>query len=538
VRTTKTPTNALVDHLGRPFASTTGYIASGSSRRSMRGWNPIIRSADAEINPKLETLRASSRDLWANTPLATAALKRFRTNVVGYGLRLQSRIDYRFLGLSETQAEDWQRKTEREFALWAGSAFCDASRANCFEELQSLAYFSQLLSGDVFVMLPYKQQRGWPYQLCVKLVEADLVSNPWLSQDTDKISGGVECDLDGAPIAYHVRKGHPGDSLPTIRSYQWQRVPVYGPKSGRRQVLHLFKKDRPGQKRGIPEIAPVIEPIKQLGRYSDSELMAALVTSFYTVFIKTTTPTGSSPLSDSFVASEKVTSSSNSSDANVYELGNGSVVELGENEGIEIADPKRPNKAFDSFFLAVVTLMGAALEIPREVLLQTFTASYSASRAAMLQAWKTFLTERIRVKRNFCDPIYQDWLSHAISIGRILAPGFFDDPVIAAAWSSAEWNGPGMGQLNPEVETKAAIERINAGLSTYSKETAAIDGDDWDSMVDRLGREKRIMKEYGLEISEESSSMSKPVSSDDSTTKPDKPDKPENDEDTEDEDRE
>ena len=48
--------------------------------------------------------------------------------------------------------------------------------------------------------------------------------------------------------------------------------------------------ERPAQRRGVPLLAPVLESMKQLSRYSDAELTAALVSSMFTVFITTKSP--------------------------------------------------------------------------------------------------------------------------------------------------------------------------------------------------------------------------------------------------------
>jgi capsid protein len=53
-------------------------------------------------------------------------------------------------------------------------------------------------------------------------------------------------------------------------------------------VVHFLNVDRIEQSRGIPALAPVIESLKQLDRYAEAELMAAVVSAFFTVFIKTT----------------------------------------------------------------------------------------------------------------------------------------------------------------------------------------------------------------------------------------------------------
>lgn len=80
----------------------TGYSESGASTRkkSMRGWLFRGGSPKEDIDDNLDTLRQRSRSLYMNAPLATGALKTTRTNVLGYGLVLNSQLDHEFLGIT------------------------------------------------------------------------------------------------------------------------------------------------------------------------------------------------------------------------------------------------------------------------------------------------------------------------------------------------------------------------------------------------------------------------------------------------------
>jgi capsid protein len=106
--------------------------------------------------------------------------------------------------------------------------------------------------------------------------------------------------------------------------------------------------------------------------------------------------------------------------------------------------------------------------------------------------------QRNLFKREFCKPIYEAFLEESILKGRLDAPGFFDDIAVRAAWSGSDWIGTGMGQINPEVETKAAVLRINNQLSTHAKEVALYDGDDFDSMLPTCKRESEMIADAGL----------------------------------------
>ncbi|GAQ24228.1 phage portal protein [Tepidanaerobacter syntrophicus] len=478
-----------------------GYGHHGASRtkKSLVGWISKGGSPKEDIDKNLPILRERSRDLYMGAPLATGALKTMRTNVVGAGLQLKAQIDADFLGMSDEEAEAWEELVEREFSLWASSVSCDAQRMNNFYELQQLAFLSQLMSGDCFALLPVIPRPGMPYDLRIQLIEADRVCDPQPKPPDKDISGGVEIGKNGEVVAYYIAQKHPLSA--DIGQNEWVRVEAFGRVTGRPNILHLMEAERPEQRRGVPILAPVIESLKQLSRYTEAELMAAVVSGMYTVFIETKSPTTEIPLGESVPEEYQV----DIEDENTYELGNGAIIALGEGETIKEANPGRPNSAFDGFVVAVCRQIGAALEIPYELLVKQFTASYSASRAALLEAWKMFRMRRSWLASDFCQPIYEEWLAEAVAKGRVPAPGFFSDPIIRKAYSEAEWNGPSQGQIDPLKEVKAAAQRVSEGFSTRAKETVELTGGDFYKNHRQRVREEKLRREGGLVKDEQNS---------------------------------
>lgn len=454
-----------------------GYGNHGASRtkKSLIGWVSKGGSPNDDIEENHSTLRERSRDLWMGTSLASGAIKTIRTNVVGSGLRLNAQIDYEYLGLSQEEADQWETNVEREFSLWADSLQCDVQQMNNFYELQGLAFISFLLSGDSFGLLPYIQRPNMPYDLRVQIVESDRVSTPEKTQYSldQKIVNGVEVGKYGEVVAYHFAQFHPSSFSLSLKK-EWKRIEKFGKSTGRLNVIHLMESERPDQRRGVPVLAPVMESMKQLGRYTDAELMAALVSGLFTVFVKTDN-SDERPIGESIPEDERV----DDLDENTYELGNGTMIGLGENESIEVANPSRQNVAFDGFVTSICRQIGSALEIPYELLLKHFTSSYSASRGALLEAWKMFKMRRTFLANKFCQPVYEEWLSEAVAKGRIHAPGFFNDPMVRKAYCGSEWNGPSHGQLDPVKEAKAAKIRVEEGFSTRARETVELNGGDY-----------------------------------------------------------
>lgn len=476
------------------LAESSGYITPGSRRRSMKGWAARAKSVDADTLKKLPGLRGGSRDLAMNTPVAIGALRRVVTNAIGWGLTLQANIDREVLGLDNEAAEAFERTVERHWRYWSYSQEADVQRTLNFQTMQGVALFNMLLSGDCFVLMPYIKRTGSPYRLKLKLLEADYICNPTDKPETTSFAAGIEYDDLGAPVAYHVKKVEKGSPLEVPLKYTHERVEAFGKKSGRRNALHLMISERIGQRRGLPFLAPVIERLKQLSRLSEAELAAAVVASYFAVFVK-----GPSPLTDAVLPGEQVAPAAEGATKSSVELGPGLVIELGDGQsGIEVADPKRPNGAFDPFFTAMMKEIGSSLGITFEVLMQHFSSSYSAARAAMLEAWKKFHDFRHFMIEYMNDPVYEAFLDDLVSSGMVKAPGYFDDWETRQAWLGCRWTGRGQGQINPLDETKAALMRVGGLMSSYEDEVAAYSGERWEAVVTQRGREEKLKKKHGV----------------------------------------
>lgn len=452
------------------------------------------------------TLRQRGRMLYMSAPIATSAIKTSRTNTIGMGLKLNPRIDRDILGLTAEQAEDWEKKTKAEFALWANKKRnCDATGINNFYEMQQLCFVSWLTSGDVFVLKKDKEIKNSPYSLKLMVVEADRCSTPEGNytfgfnmtdgenpKNKNRIFDGVEIDDDGAVIAYHIRNTYPYE-VKEERT-QWQRVEAYGEKTGLPNVIHLMNTERPDQYRGVSYLAPVIEYLLQIRRYTESELTAALVESFFTAFIKTDSGDPTEMPFNEVGDGQPGEEDNMSYDPNEYELGPGTINVMNPGEDVTFADPKRPANGFESFVKTIAKLIGAALEIPYDILLKEFNSSYSASRGALLEAWKSFRMYRNWFATDFCQPAYELWMHEAVARGRILAPGFWSDPLVKEAWLKAEWIGPSQGQLDPVKEVKAEILAVANGFTTNEDAAIRLNGSDWRSNVEKLAREKNKMQ--------------------------------------------
>ncbi|ASK91864.1 phage portal protein [Xanthomonas campestris pv. trichodesmae] len=487
---------ALAAQVPQPAASADevqGTRWRGASRtlRSLQSWIAPTGSATADLQRhELTTLRARSRDAMRNAPIARSALLRCRTSIVGTGLVCRPAVDHEALGITSDEAERISTTLRASWERWAEEpAECDAEAALDFYGLQALALLSAMASGDVFVLTPHERRLGGVSELKVQLVEADRVSNPHEAGDTPNCIDGIA--ISGAtPVGCWIRNTHPGDRV-DMRMAAWQYYPYFGGETGRRRVLHIWNdKERPGQVRGAPYLAPVLEPLKQLERYGDAELMAAVISAMFTVFIER-----DKELADS--EGNPLGLFGTTDDQPSIALGNGAVVDLAPGEKASSQALNRPNVNFDPFFTAVVKQIGACLELPLDVLMLQFDRSYSAARAAMLEAWRFFNLRRWYLVQQFCQPLYALHIDEEVAAGRLVLPGY-GDPIRRRAWTRALWIGPARGSMDEQKEAGAAKTRIEIGVSNEAMETAAMNGEDWNAVYAQRVREVTRRRADGL----------------------------------------
>lgn len=495
-----------------PISGHKGYGSAGASttKRALKGFKAMSGSPREDIDLNNYTLRQRGRLMYMGAPIASSAVKTNRTNTIGLGLKLNPRPDVELLGLDTDEATEWVKNVKREFGLWADRReTCDATGVNNFYEMQQLLMSSWLMSGDVFALVQSEKAAPYaPYTLRLRPVEADRVATPTDSgllsfirttgknpKNGNTIYDGVEVNKNGKAVAYWIRNTYPFEN--SLEQTEFVRVEAIGRKTGMPNIIQIVATERPDQYRGVSFLAPIIQHILQLNRYTEAEIMAAIVQSDHSAFITYNNDASMMPFNEVGAGYEEQEASY---DPNEYELGPGTINVMNPGEDVKFSNPTHPNTTFDSFATAIITQIGAALEIPKDILLKAFDSSYSASRGALLEAWKSFNMYRTWFINDFCDPVYKLWMTEAVALGRISAPGFFADPAIQAAWLNCQWIGPSQGMLDPVKEIQAEQMACANGFSTHVDSALRLNGSEFDSNIEQLAREKAKAEELSLVI--------------------------------------
>lgn len=495
---------AMVQLIEPDRFTNSGYSNGGASKSKSwaKKYKAKSKSAKSDIEKNRKTLRERSRDLSMNNPIGSAALTTNRTNCIGSGLIPKPKIDYEFLGITKEEAKDLEKKIRKEFSIWAESTLCDNNDQNNFYELQQIVFMDWLRNGEEFVILKYdsKQYDYMPYQLRMKLVEADRVCSPgsldasYYGVDQEKngntIMNGIEISPEGKVEAYYISSTYPGEY--SVKEKKWVRVEKRGKKTGNPNILHIFNAERAEQYRGVPFLAPVIEIIKQMDRYTEAEIMAAVVNAFFAVFVTTKDDEGVEEFGGDGDYDEEITENL---DEQEIKIGSGTVHYLNTGESVQTVTANHPSSGFDVFINSLLKQVGAALDCAPEVLLKSFNKSFSAAKGAMNESWKAFRMRRTWFVNDFCQEIYNIWFAEAVSKGRINAPGFFNNISYRKAYTNCTWNGPTQGQLEPGKEVAAASQRVKEGFSTREDECAALNGSDYEDNIRTLENENKLLKQ-------------------------------------------
>jgi lambda family phage portal protein len=445
-------------------------------------------SVKTDIEDNLSILHGRGRYEYQSNAIARGIVDKIKTNAVGSGLQMNPNIDKIKLGLTDEQVTDWQRKTRAEFELWSNSKDCDAGRRLTFGQLQILVMSSALVNGDIFTALPRSKRIGQPYDLRVQLIEADRVRTPSDKSMDSNIVGGIRMGALGESISAFIHNGFEYDY--GVDGDKYVEVPFYG-NNGNPTLLQFAQDwERPNQVRGVTVFAPIMEVLAQIDRYNKAELMANIISSFFTVVIETERQ---NPLADGVPLDQQ-----QDLDDTEIALGSGNIIQAREGESFKPINPARTNSSFGSVMENFIRLVGIGSGLPYEVLISHFQSSYSAARGALQEAWKMYSMRRTWLIDSFCQPIYELWLTEAVAKGRVEAKGFFDDPAIKKAWCGATWIGPAQTSLNPAQEANANKINLENGLDSRANIIQRTIGVNPDTMFDTVVREHKQRVEAGL----------------------------------------
>lgn len=495
--------------------------AAGSMGRSVSVWNDGDKYLGGFGTTKLFvedlwTLRLRSEQLYTENLYARGLLRRFITNEINTGLTLEAIPSGRILGLDDDFLTEWTEDIEARFGIWSqNEQQCDWLRASTFGTLQRVVRMEALVTGDVLVVLRQDPVTKLPR---VQLVSGNLLQTPMTKtpRSGNQIIHGVEIDNQGRHVAYHIvqRPGNiqgldlAGNHLSPVQyTGEIKRIPAFGERSKRRVAWLVYgTQKRLGRVRGEPLLALILQSLKEIDRYRDSEQRAAVLNAIYAMFVtKDEKLTGTLPFSGGATRKGAIDSADldgTPRQFNVAQYGMPGIIvdELQAGETIESHNTSRPNVNFSGFESAIIHAIAWANEMPPEVLQLAFSKNYSASRGAVNE-YKLYLNKsRAERADEFDKPVYRAYLLAEVLSGKVEAPGLlaaWRDPLqqdIFGAWMLSDWGGAIKPSVDILKEVKGYQGMVSEAWITNDRASKELTGTKFSTNV------KRILKENELKV--------------------------------------
>lgn len=470
-----------------------GYSGAESNRLSA-GMNPKNQPADQEmIGPNgASKMRAWSRMLVRDNAYASGVVDTIVASVVGTGIGVQSVL--------ETQdGEDVELTNERRDSCWAEwCETCELTGQYNFDEVQAICLREMVEAGEVLIHLvtvpEYFHGIHRKIPLALELIEADRLAE---DRDTHPISRrigkrivrGVELNEIGMPVAYWVYPAHPND--PTTLRIEPVRIEA-------KNILHLFRRDRVGQNRGVSWFAPVVSWMRNLGIFVENEMQSGAVGACLAAFIVSETAgSGLIPSADS----ERT-----DGNGNTYEyLEPGMIGRLRPGESIQHVTPQRPNSNAEPWLALMLRGIAVGTGLSYEIVARDFSqTNYSSNRASQLEDRRRFR----RWQRYLCDNLLQpvwDRFCHAATLSRHVGvfshfPTASELQIDIRRFAPAAFMPQSWEWVDPQAEQSSAEAAIRAGMSTYQDELAKV-GKMWKNVIWQRAKEEAEKKKAGIKTS-------------------------------------
>ncbi|KFK94583.1 MULTISPECIES: phage portal protein [unclassified Serratia (in: enterobacteria)] len=494
------------------------YDAADVNGDHMANWQPGLWSTDNEINIYRDRIVSRIRDMVRNDGWVSGSVTRILDNAMGANFRPIIKPDYRALALmtgnnafDATWADEYGRVVEAHWRTWSGDAgrYCDVERKQTVSQILRLGFRHKLVDGDSLLVMQYRPDRlgngRARYATTVQVIDPDRLSNPNGVFDMPNIRGGVEIDADGAPIAYHIREAHMGDWWSGAKTMTWQRV-MRETEWGRPIVIHDFDHERGSQHRGTGILTPVVQRMKMLIKYDQTELEAAIINAIFGAFI--VSPYDRDMVEEAFDTDHTELGEYQAGRVEFHNdrrlsLQNGARLPiLYPGETVNTVTAERPNSNFKEFESAVLRNFAAATGLSTQQVTQDWSdVNYSSARSALLEAWKTLTRRRTDYANGTAQPLLSAFIEELHDTQDLPLPfGAPDFLEAKTAYCRAQWMGPGRGWVDPVAEKKGAILGMEAGLSTLEIEAAENVGEDWEELLDQRQREIAAYKERGLPL--------------------------------------
>jgi len=438
----------------------------GKMGRRTQGWVTKSDAPSQAVIIDLNTLRNRSRDLVRNNPYARRAVSTIQRHMVRGGI--QAVWDNQ---MASKAWKSWCKQADfRGQTTFAG---IQAQAVRCWEE-----------AGEVLIrkrIAPSSMGMAVPLQL--EVLEPDYLAT-WKTQQLADgfIIAGVEFDKDGRRRGYWLYPSHPGETIPLNANF----TPVFVPAS---EILHAYSMvlGRPGQVRGVPQLATAMLRLRDLDEYQEAELVRKKIEACFSVFV--TNSSGNAP------GIPGVTSAVDSATGmRIETVAPGMVNYMRPDEDVTFGQPTPSPQ--DGYTREMLHSIAAGSEVTYEQMTGDLTqVNFSSMRAGKLEFFALIdQKQQLEFIPQVCNPIAGWWAQLA----------FINGAVRAKAIEPTDWTCPKPEFTDPLKDVLALKEQARGGIISL-REAIRLSGYDPETVFAEIIAERAELNAAGIVVDTDAS---------------------------------
>lgn len=430
------------------------YDAAQYTEENRHAWSMTDGMSARAANSKevRRTLRWRTRYEVANNSYARGIVNTLANDLIGTGPRLHM----------QTQNQALNRKIEHEFMNWARAI-------HLAEKLRTMR-MAVAQDGEAFALFINNYRISTPVQLDLMLIEADQFSTPFLNPIDPLAVDGIRYDIEGNPVLYSLLRRHPGDV------YQIGLLADY---IDARSVIHWFRRERPGQKRGIPDLTPALDLFNQLRRYTLAVLAAAETAADHAAVMYSELPPDAEAIQGEPFEHLEI------------ERRTMTTLPMGWKMGQFKAE--QPATTYEMFKKEILKEICRCLSVPYNIAAgDSSNYNYASGRLDHQTYHKSLRVDQSTVEITILDRVFQAWVDEAWRASDWFPGG--SDPL--EGWPH-QWFWDGFEHVDPEKEARAQQIRLGSNTTTLAEEYAR-KGQVWQDQMIQRGKELKLCAKLGI----------------------------------------
>lgn len=441
------PSRALKRSVVRAQLERVEQVRAVQTRRQKRrgdGWavnDPASRPTHSAVGGTSIMDRQKLRRIFRLNPFARKMKANLLNNLVAYGI---------------TATPKGSKKLQREWREWI--ALADYDGVQDFYGQQELVTWAMLLDGEVFILRRLVAGAGHPLRL--QVLRVDQLDGAVAGQ---RVRDGIEYGEDGKPAFFHFRK-----SLDPMFGTGSERVPAS-------DVIHLFRREEPGQWRGRSHFESVVEGLDDVDDYIEAEGVRKKIESCFAAFV--TTSVDADPSSLGAVDGE-VDARSGQPFETLYP---GMIGYLDQGQTVSFGEPKAAG-GFSDFLRWGNLRVAAGGEVTYEGMTGDLSNVNFSSFKAGANEFETGMgrIQWLTIIPQFCVRVVNWWLEASYVTGRIgprdLKAEFKHTP-------------PRVKTIDRAGDAKAALLEMQAGIESR-RNIIAERGNDHDELMEEIAADR------------------------------------------------